>query len=208
MKGRSIPYSKEELVWLEARKTKPRRQLHTEFVQTFGRDDITLANFKAKCTRMGWKTGRTGQFKKGITPHNKGKPHPPKGRAKETQFKKGNTPHNTNYLGHERQTKNGYIEISVDEVNPHTGYERRYVLKHRWMWEKANGPVPEGHALKCLDGDKTNCDPSNWEAIPRALLPRLSGAKKGINYDQAPAELKPTILTVAKLEHASREANQ
>ena len=122
-----------------------------------------------------------------------------------TRFKKGNLPHNTNHLGHERVSKDGYIEISVDEVNPHTGYERRYVLKHRHLWIEANGPIPDGHRLKCLDGDRTNTDPANWEAIPYALAPRLNG-KFGRGYDDAPAEIKPTIMAIAKLEHAVRNA--
>lgn len=58
--------------------------------------------------------------------------------------------------------------------------------------------------LKCLSDDKTNCDPSNWELIPRALLPRLNG-RFGRNYDDASPELKPVILAVAKLEHQARE---
>jgi hypothetical protein len=52
--------------------------------------------------------------------------------------------------------------------------------------------------LKCK-GDCLNTDPSNWELIPRALLPRLSG-RFGRGYDDAPSELKPTIMAVVKLE--------
>jgi len=37
------------------------------------------------------------------------------------------------------------------------------------------------------------------------ILPRLAAAKKGIAYDTAPAKLKPTLLTIARLEHAARE---
>jgi len=92
----------------------------------------------------------------------------------------------------------------VAETNPHTGYARRYVAKHRHLWEAAHGPLPEGMVLKCLDGDKTNCDPANWEAIPLALLPRLNG-RFGRGYDAAPAEVKPVILAVCKLEHRARE---
>jgi hypothetical protein len=41
--------------------------------------------------------------------------------------------------------------------------------------------------------------------VPRALLPRLSG-KSGRNYDHAPDEIKPTIMAIARLEHAARDA--
>nr|WP_282576146.1 HNH endonuclease [Sinorhizobium meliloti] len=53
--------------------------------------------------------------------------------------------------------------ISIDQKNPHTGFERRYVLKHRYLWEQKNGPLPAGTRLRCLDGDRQNTDPSNWE---------------------------------------------
>lgn len=153
-------------------------------------------------------------LREGAEPFNKGKKCPPgvggnHPNARRTQFRKGQEPHNTHYLGHERVSKDGYVEVSIDETNPHTGYERRYVLKHRYEWEKANGPIPENYALKCLDGNRLNCDPSNWEAVPRALLPRLAGGNRyhrKLAFDDAPAELKPTILAVAKVEHAVKKA--
>lgn len=63
--------------------------------------------------------------------------------------------------------------------------------------------MPDGHVLKCLDGNKLNTEPSNWEAVPRGLLPRLN-SRFGRNYDTAPAELQPTIMAIAKLEHGIR----
>jgi hypothetical protein len=137
-------------------------------------------------------------------PEGTGGRHP---NARKTQFKKGGLPHNHQGAGHERvDSKDGYTIIIVDEVNPWTGAATRPVHKHRYLWEKVNGPIPDGFVLKCLDGNKTNCDPSNWEAIPRGLLPRLNGgrATRVMAYDTAPDELKPTILAVAKLEHAAR----
>jgi hypothetical protein len=205
MKGHWIDYSAAELTFIKRRSRKNRRVLHAEFVAKFKRRDVTLVHLNSLCKRNGWFTGRTGCFEKGLTPHNKGKPHPAARlpNAAKHQFKKGNLPHNTNYLGHERVSKDGYVEISVQETNPHTGFERRYVLKHRWLWEQAHGPVPDGMCLKCK-GDRLNTDPSNWELIPRALLPRLDG-RFGRGYEQAPADLRPAIMAVAKLEHRIRE---
>jgi hypothetical protein len=70
-------------------------------------------------------------------------------------------------------------------------------------WEEVNGPVPAGYVLKSRDGNRQNTDPSNWELVPRAILPRLNG-RFGRDYDSTPSELKPTIMAVAKLEHAAR----
>lgn len=210
MKGRHISYSAEELAWLQENCTLQIGWYHAAFVLRFSRYDVTEGNLHSLRKRKGWRTGRTGQFVKGQEPVNKGKPCAPgKGgnhpNARRTQFRKGQEPHNTRYLGHERVSKDGYVEISVDQPNPHTGYHRRYVLKHKWLWEQANGPVPAGHALKCLDGDKLNTDPSNWEPIPRAMLPRLAGGNRyhrKLAYDQAAPEVRPAIMAVAKLQHA------
>lgn len=212
MKGRQIPYSAEELDFIRSVSKWDRSEAHAAFCQKFRRDDVSLANFNALCKRKGWLTGRSGCFGRGHEPHNKGKPFPVAANhpnCRRTQFKRGNEPHNTHYLGHERVSKDGYVEISVAETNPHTGYPRRYVLKHVWQWEQTNGPIPEGHCLKCLDGNKLNTDPANWECIPRALLPRLAGGnryRRVLAFDEAPAELKPTILVVAKLQHKIKEA--
>ena len=203
MKGRWVTYSEAELAWIKACSDLPRAELHQLFVQVFNRPDIEVDHLKSLCQRRGWKTGRTGCFAKGQTPVNKGKPMPYHPNSAATRFKKGRLPHNTNHIGHERLSKDGYVEISVAEVNPHTGADRRYVHKHRMLWEQANGKIPAGHRLKCLDGNKQNTAPSNWEALPMALAPRLNG-RFGRGYDTAPPELKPTILAIAKLEHAAR----
>jgi hypothetical protein len=214
VKGRTIPYSAEEMAWLEANRLMVISDYGCAFRERFARHDVSDVNLHSLRKRKGWQTGRTGFFEKGSAPHNKGKPcaegtggrHP---NARKTQFRKGNAPHNTNYLGHERVSKDGYVEISIDETNPYTGYCRRYVLKHRWLWERANGPVPKNHALKCMDGNKQNCDPSNWRAVPRALLPRLVGGNRHRNilaYDDAAPEVRPALLAIAELEHKARTA--
>lgn len=212
MKGLWISYSPDELEWIKAHCAEHRRTTHAVFCSTFSRGDVSLSNFNALCKRNGWLTGRTGQFVKGAEPINKGVPCPPgKGgrhpNARKSQFKKGNVPHNTNYLGHERVSKDGYVEISIDETDPHTGYERRYVLKHRHLWEKANGAIPEGHFLKCLDGNRLNTDPSNWEALPRAAQVYLGGFR-GIDYEAAEPEVRPAIIAVAKLKHAAKKVKR
>lgn len=197
MKGARIAWSDAELVWIAGNSGLPRRDLHARFVAQFGRSDVSVDNIKALCTRKGWTTGRSGRFEKGQAAHNKGRKMPFHPNSAATRFRKGNVPHNTKWLGHERVSVDGYVEISVAEENPHTGFERRYVQKHRWLWEQQHGPVPDGMCLKCLDGDKTNCDPSNWEAIPRAMLPRLAG-RWTRNYDSAEPEVKPALLAIAK----------
>lgn len=207
MKGRRIEYSEAELLFIELLSKLPRKDLHRHFCDHFGRMDVSQAALTALCKRRGWLTGRTGRYEKGRTPENKGRKMPFNPNSARTQFKKGNKPHTWRGAGHERiDEKDGYVIMIVDETNPWTGAPTRPVLKHRYLWEKEHGPVPDGYCLKCLDGDKTNTDPSNWEAIPRAMLPRLNGRWGRTPYDDAPDELKPVIMATARLEHAARTA--
>lgn len=206
--GRSVKFSKAEIVWLSKNRTMPIGEYHRAFCGEFERSDITRQSLHALRKRRGWKTGRTGQYEKGAVPANKGKKMPFNANSARTQFKAGQLPHNYRGPGHEWiDAQDGYVVMIVDEPNPWTGASTRPVHKHRWLWEQKNGPVHDGHVLKCLDGDKTNTDPANWECVPQGLLPRLNG-KSGRNYDRAPNELKPTIMAVAKLEHAARKRRE
>lgn len=203
-KGRNMKYSANELDWLRDNVSMETADYHREFVSRFDRPDVTVEKLASLRKRHGWKTGRTGQFEPGSVSHNKGKRMPFNANSARTQFKPGQQSHTWRGAGHESVDEDGYVWIIVDAPNPWTGAATRRIHKHRWLWEQSDGPVPDGHVLKCLDGNKGNSDPSNWEAVPRGLLPRLNG-KSGRNYDHAPLEMKPTIMAVAKLEHRSRE---
>jgi hypothetical protein len=209
--GRHWRFGLAEIAWLEANRTLEIAAYHSSFCAEFGRQDVSAAALHSLRKRQGWRTGRTGQFAKGHISANKGKrcPEGIGGRspnARRTQFKPGQEPHNTKFLGHERVHPGGYVLVSVDEPNPHTGYARRYVLKHVHLWEQLNGPVPDGHCLKCL-GDRSNSDPSNWELVPKAIIPRLNGgrSKALLAFDDAAPEVRPILIAVAKVAHRARQ---
>lgn len=205
-KGKGIKYTVEELQWIEAHKTMLRREAHALFVETFGRADVSMQNYHALCKRKGWSTGRTGQFERGHEAHNKGmKGYCPPGSDKgwfKPGKRQGVAVRMYQPIGAERITKDGYVERKINDDFPP---RRRWRAVHLINWEAANGPIPDGHALKCLDGDKQNTAPENWAMVSRSMLPRLAGAKKGMHYDSAPNELKPTLLGIARLEQAVRE---
>ena len=107
------------------------------------------------------------RFKSGHISHNKGRrvdewmSQEARERWKNTWFHDGHTPHNAKPVGYERTDKEGYILIKVAE-------HRRMVFKHRWIWEQANGPIPDGMMLKFKDGDKSNCILDNLVLMTRA----------------------------------------
>lgn len=206
MKGHKIIWSEDELDFIEETSSSPRRLAHAAFCELFDRTDVSLGAYNSLCKRMGWLTGRTGCFGKGHVPVNKGKPMPFNANSARTRFRKGNRTGRANEIykpiGTERLSKEGYLERKIHDGMP---LQSRWRAVHLINWEAANGPVPDGHCLKCLDGDKANVDPANWECIPRALLPRLNG-RFGRSFDTAPNELKPVIMATAKLAHRAREA--
>lgn len=104
-------------------------------------------------------------FKKGLVPHNSGKKQTEFlsaeaiERSKATRFKKGHTPHNSKYDGHERISKEGYVEV---RISPGV-----YILKHRKIWEAHYGAIPKGYIIVFKDGNKENCAIENLEMITR-----------------------------------------
>ncbi len=204
MKGHPIAYIPAELAWIEANRTLSVRDLHDGFCATFDRLDVSAENLHALRVRKGWLTGRTGRFERGQAPANKGKAMPYHPNSAAHRFKagelRGKARINYKPVGTERVNHDGYLERKIHDGLP---MQSRWRAVHLLRWEKIHGPLPAGMALKCLDGDRSNTDPENWEAIPRALLPRLNG-RCGRNFDAAAPELRPTILAIAKLEHRAR----
>lgn len=199
LKGRLRIYSAEQIAFIRRHRTMPRRQLHKEFVRRFERPDLLFPSFMTLCKRVGAFTGRTGRFEKGSVPANKGKSMPYNANIARTQFKKGSRRGKAKELykpiGSERLSKDGYLERKIHDGLP---LWSRWRAVHLLNWESLNGPIPKGMALKCKGG-RLNTDPSNWELVSRGVLPRLNGIH-GRGYDDAPPELKPTILAVAKLQ--------
>lgn len=112
--------------------------------------------------------GANTRFGKGHVPMNKGKNWnefmsvESQNNARKTTFKKGNKPHNTVEVGHERITRDGYVEV---KVNDNEDSSRNFKLKHRLVWESVNGPVPKNHQVRFIDGDKMNFDIDNLKLV-------------------------------------------
>jgi hypothetical protein len=111
-------------------------------------------------------SGLDGRFKPGREPFNKGKKGISTG-GKETQFKKGYKPKNLRPVGSERVCADGYAEIKIADPN-------EWKPKHIVLWEKVNGPIPEGSCLLFLDGNKLNINLDNLQLITRKQLARLN----------------------------------
>ncbi|HIH7931855.1 TPA: HNH endonuclease signature motif containing protein [Streptococcus suis] len=111
-------------------------------------------------------SGLTGHFKKGLIPHNKGKKFPNMP-PNSGQFQKGNKPPNWVPVGTIRYTTDGYPKRKIAEPNV-------WEYCHRAEWEKYNGPIPSGHSVVFLNGDKTNWDISNLACLSKNEIVRMN----------------------------------
>lgn len=187
-------YSEEERAFL--REFVPGHS-HIEITEEFNRrfsQNITISQIKGSIRRYKLNTGRTGRFEKGHIPANKGTHPKTVGRMAETQFKKGGLPHNTKPIGYERITKDGYIEVKIAMRPGDTKDGHNFVGKHRLIWEAVNGPVPRGHKLIFLDGDRKNCDIENIALVTNAE--HLQMWRQGLRSDNA--KLTETGILIAR----------
>lgn len=156
-----------------------------------------LASEHACRLRRGDNPGAAHRFSKGQTPWNAGiKGWKAGGNSVKTQFKEGQNPHNWNPIGHERLTKDGYLQRKMTDTKC-TRKDYRFV--HHMLWEAVNGPVPPGHALAFKDGNKANITIDNLELLTRAELCRRN------SIHRYPPELKDLIRLQKKLERTIRK---
>ena len=198
-KGTCLIYTPEQVKWLRENVTgHSHADIASMLNETFN-DNKTAEQIKSYLSNHGLNTGRTGCFEKGMKPWNTGT----KGVVKPNSgnFKKGTVPSNCKPLWSERIcSKDGFILMKVPERDPHTGFPTRHKHKHVWLWEQANGPVPEGMAVVFIDSDKLNCVLENLMLVSRAELLSLNL----LDYKNKPAELKQSVLALAKLEAKAR----
>lgn len=90
---------------------------------------------------------RSDEFKKRISILNKGKHTGKGGRKHLTEFT-------------ERINKAGYIKIYIN---------KKYVLKHRYIWEKHNGIIPEGMVIHHIDENRTNNNIDNLQIMESGI---------------------------------------
>lgn len=170
------------------------QELADLFNQKFN-TNITSRTIKSYKANNKLNSGLTGKFRKGQTPHNKGKKMPKEvyEKVKHTMFAKGNVPPNHRPVGSERISKDGYIEVKVAEPN-------KWRLKQRVVYEEAKGKIPEGCTIIFLDGNKRNFDIDNLRCITRSELLYLNC--NGLNNSN---EITETGILMARLDSAKNK---
>ena len=159
---------------------------------------FTKNQLMAAAKRYGVTTGFDGRYQPGNVPLNKGT----KGLtgANRTSFKKGQQAPRYRPIGSERISRDGYTEIKVAEPD-------KWKLKHRLIWEEANGPVPKGYALIFGDGDKRNIKLDNLLLVSRAQLARLNQnhlIQNDIELTRTAINVVDLIVKISKTKKGNR----
>jgi len=129
-----------------------------------------LASTAACRLRRGDNVGKKYRFAKGHVPANKGLRRPgwSPGRMKETQFRKGQAGWNWRPIGSQRLV-DGYLYTKVSDRR-RVPWTRNWKPTHVLLWEEELGPIPPGHALAFLNGDRADIGLWNLECITRREL--------------------------------------
>lgn len=139
------------------------------------------------------------RFKKGHVPDCKGKKMPPEvyEKMRRTMFKKGNTPGNHRPIGSERVNVDGYVEVKVAEP-------RTWRLKHRVVWEEANGPIPAGCNVQFKNGNTQDVRLENLFLISRAEQLR----DRNSIHARYPEEIKELMRLKGSIKRQITEYNK
>lgn len=166
-----------------------------ELAKMLGKKDANAIGAKAshlklrksgQFLRESCKARTKGQFKKGLIPHNKGKKlsQETKEKLKPTMFKRGNRPHNAQPVGTETKDKDGYVWVKIAEPS-------EWKLKHHIAFGE---PVPTGHKVIFLDGNKYNFERGNLQLVSNAELMNRN------TMHRYPPELVRLLKTLNKLK--------
>ncbi|ENW95743.1 HNH endonuclease signature motif containing protein [Acinetobacter sp. NIPH 298] len=194
-KGQAIIYTPEQLDYIKSNCSLGRKELTIDVNIEFN-TSFTVDSIKSLCTRNKWNTGRTGCFEKGDKPWNTGT----KGVCKPNSgnFKKGRPSWNLKPIGYERIcSKDGYVLVKVAEPNV-------FKLKHRIVWENANGPIPDNHVIAFNNQDKTDCRLENLTLMTKAEMVRYSQSF----HKLANSETNETCLILAKVKNKIHQSKK
>ena len=179
---------------------KPWKEVYKLYQKEFPDVPRKLSYIKTVCYKNGITNGLNGQFKKNRVPWNKGMKGWCAPGSERTWFKKGQSSPNERTIGSEYDSA-GYLLVKIKDKGSRTD---KWRPKHVLVWEKAHGPVPEGHIVIFLDGNHKNFNLDNLACIPRGINAILNRSR--LRSDNA--DITKVRITQAELKRAIKEATK
>jgi len=198
--GYSPKWPPEVLEYLaEVARGRSREEIARLINERFGAGTMSASQVHIYMSNHGIRSGVDTRYKPGHEPSNKWrKGHCAPG-CERTWFQKGHRPADAVPIGSEREREDGYVYVKVCDGHKN----RNWVQKHRLIWEQAHGPVPPGHVVIFLNGDRRDFRLENLGMISRAENAVMN--KHGLYFaDSALTELG-TLIAKVVLETNRRE---
>lgn len=112
----------------------------------------------------------------------------------EAKLFKGDKPVNVKEIGSERLQKDGYVYVKVPD-------NKRWITKHKYLFEKHIRKLNKGEIVIFLNGDKTNFELDNLAAITRGELAQLNK----LGYIQSDRELAIAGLNIIRIKEKLKD---
>lgn len=189
-KGRSRLFTKSQMLYIAEKYQLHNAERVAELLNKTCKGSFTTNQIKSFVKNHGINCSRTGHFEKGHSPWNEGT----KGvmQPNSGNFPKGHVPINHRPVGSERLTKDGYRAVKIAEPN-------KWELLQRHNWAKVHGNKNMPDNLRFKDGNRLNCEIDNLEPVSNSEHIRLTQ----LGYNAMPEEIKPVVLTIAKVQAKS-----
>ena len=181
----------------------------TELVNKELGTQFTIGQIKNYKARNKLSSGIKTTFKKGQVPFNKEMKQSEYmsaeavERTKSTRFQKGQEPINWKPIGYERITRDGYTEVKVLDVKG-VHSTKNFKLKHRVLWEKHHGEIPEEHIVIFKNGDPQDIRIENLMMIPRKVALKLNQFELRSEYP----EITEVGVSLVELQYKTKEREQ
>lgn len=94
-------------------------------------------------------------------------------RCKRTMFKQGHKPKNYDPIGTEKLLADGYVWVKVDD-KPKGHKKDNWEQKHRLIWKREHGDIPQDHIVMFADQDRHNFAAENLILVTRTQLVRMN----------------------------------
>lgn len=175
---KAILFSPEEIEWLIENRIGFNFDVTTEKMNKRFGTNYKVSQVRGWCHAHHLPNGMDMKFPKGHVSFNKGRKGWYAPGCEKGWFKKGHRPYNWTTINSEALTKDGYIKVKIAEPD-------KWELKHRLVWQKVNGKIPEDSCLIFLNGNRQDCRIENLMLIKRSILLVLNQEK--LIFDDAVA---------------------
>jgi len=172
MSSQHPTWTPDQLDWLRATRADQSLADLTAAFNRYWRTARTEGALTATCQRYGITGTRDTRFQPGQDAWNQGRDGwSPGGASVTSRFQPGQISSNALPIGSVKRNGQGYWVIKISHgATSHRGHSPdNWLFCQRDLWQQHHGPIPAGHNILFLDGDRDHIDIDNLICLPRKV---------------------------------------